>query len=79
MQAIKDASFNAFFGEMLYVVGPSGSGKTTMLSIISGILRPDSGTVRIEGRDIWSLSNDELANFRLHKIGFRVIARLAIY
>jgi len=63
-------NFSADFGEMLYVVGPSGSGKTTMLSMISGILRPDTGSVRIEGTDIWSLSNDQIADFRLHKIGF---------
>ena len=68
--AIKDVSFEASFGEMLYVVGPSGSGKTTMLSIVSGILRPNSGTVKIEDTDIWAISNDQLAEFRLHKIGF---------
>jgi putative ABC transport system ATP-binding protein len=68
--AVKDFTFEANFGEMLYVVGPSGSGKTTMLSMISGILRPDGGTVTIEGIDIWSLSADALAEFRLHKIGF---------
>jgi len=68
--AVKDVSFEANFGEMLYVVGPSGSGKTTMLSMISGILRPNSGTVRIEDADIWNLSSDALAEFRLHRIGF---------
>ncbi len=68
--AVKDVNFDAFFGEILYVVGPSGSGKTTMLSMISGILRPNSGTVKIEDTDVWSLSNDALAEFRLHKIGF---------
>jgi len=68
--AVHDVSFAANFGEMLYIVGPSGSGKTTMLSIISGILRPNSGSVRIEGTDIWSLSDDALAELRLHKIGF---------
>jgi len=68
--AIKDVSFDACFGEIVYVVGPSGSGKTTMLSIISGILRPNSGSVKIEGTDIWSLGADALAEFRLHKIGF---------
>ena len=68
--AVKDVNFEAYFGEMLYFVGPSGSGKTTMLSMISGILRPNSGTVKIEDSEIWALSNDELAEFRLHKIGF---------
>ena len=57
-------------GEMLYIVGPSGSGKTTLLSMISGILRPNSGTVLVEGKDIWNLTNDEIAEFRLNKIGF---------
>ena len=55
---------------MLYIVGPSGRGKTTLLSVLSGILRPDSGSVSVEGADIWNLSNDKLADFRLHKIGF---------
>jgi putative ABC transport system ATP-binding protein len=68
--AVKDVDFEANLGEILYVVGPSGSGKTTMLSMISGILRPNSGTVKIEGTDIWGLGNDALAEFRLHKIGF---------
>jgi len=68
--AVDEASFDAYFGEMLYVVGPSGSGKTTLLSIISGILRPDSGRVTVDGRDIWSLDANALAELRLSKIGF---------
>ena len=68
--AVKDVDFRANFGEIVYVVGPSGSGKTTMLSMISGILRPTSGRVSIEGTDIWALDADRLAEFRLHKIGF---------
>jgi putative ABC transport system ATP-binding protein len=68
--AVKDFSFEASFGEMLYIVGPSGSGKTTLLSMISGILRPTSGTVTVEGTDIWQLSDDQIAEFRLKKIGF---------
>jgi putative ABC transport system ATP-binding protein len=68
--AVKDVSFEAYFGEVLYVVGPSGSGKTTMLSMVSGILRPNSGTVKIDDVELWRLSNDALAEFRLHRIGF---------
>ncbi|MDA8307693.1 MAG: ABC transporter ATP-binding protein [Deltaproteobacteria bacterium] len=68
--AIRRVSFEAYWGEMLYVVGPSGSGKTTLLSLISGILKPDSGSVIVEGRDIWGLSPNEIADFRLHKVGF---------
>jgi len=68
--AVRHFSFTAYFGEILFVVGPSGSGKTTLLSMISGILRPNSGTVKIENVDIWNLSTNEIADFRLHKIGF---------
>lgn len=68
--AVREVSFEAYFGEILYIVGPSGSGKTTLLSIISGILRPNSGKVLVDDQDIWGMSNDELADFRLNKIGF---------
>ena len=68
--AVRGISFEVCFGEMLYIVGPSGSGKTTLLSMISGILKPDSGNVMVEGRDIWDLSPDEIADFRLNKVGF---------
>ncbi|MDR3567837.1 MAG: ABC transporter ATP-binding protein [Syntrophobacteraceae bacterium] len=68
--AIRSVSFEALWGEMLYVVGPSGSGKTTLLSLISGILKPDAGSVIVEGRDIWGLSPNEIADFRLNKVGF---------
>jgi putative ABC transport system ATP-binding protein len=69
-QALRDVSLDAYFGEMLYVVGPSGSGKTTLLSVLSGILKPDSGNVSVEGTEIWKLGSDKLADFRLNKIGF---------
>jgi putative ABC transport system ATP-binding protein len=68
--AVKDVSFEAYLGEMLYIVGPSGSGKTTLLSMISGILRPNLGTVIVEDKDLWKLANDEIAEFRLNKVGF---------
>jgi putative ABC transport system ATP-binding protein len=70
MCAVREVSFEAHFEEMLYIVGPSGSGKTTLLSIISGILRPDAGTVYVEQRDVWALKESALADFRLNRIGF---------
>ncbi len=68
--ALRSIDLEANFGEMLYIVGPSGSGKTTLLSVLSGILRPNSGSVLVEGVDIWHLNADKLADFRLNKIGF---------
>lgn len=50
--ALRGVNLEANFGEMIYIVGPSGSGKTTLLSVLSGILRPDSGTVWVEGVDV---------------------------
>jgi len=69
-QALQGVSMQARFGEMVLVVGPSGSGKTTLLSVISGILRPDGGTVSVDGVDLWAQPDDRLAEFRLNRIGF---------
>jgi len=68
--ALREVNLEAQFGEMVYIVGPSGSGKTTLLSVLSGILRPNEGKVLVEGVDVWRLSSDQLADFRLGKIGF---------
>lgn len=68
--ALRRVKLQAFFGEIVYIVGPSGSGKTTLLSVISGILRPDGGTVENDGVNLWKLTADELAEFRLNRIGF---------
>jgi putative ABC transport system ATP-binding protein len=68
--AVRKVSLEAGFGKMLYIVGPSGSGKTTLLSMISGILRPDAGSVVVQDKEIWNLSPNDIADFRLHHIGF---------
>jgi putative ABC transport system ATP-binding protein len=70
ISALRGVELETFFGEMVYIVGPSGSGKTTLLSVLSGVLRPDSGTVLVEGVDVWKMDSDALALFRLNKIGF---------
>ncbi len=57
-------------GEILLVMGPSGSGKTTLLTIIGGLLRPTSGTVRIDGRDISAMKESELHQVRRNLVGF---------
>jgi putative ABC transport system ATP-binding protein len=68
--AVKDVTFDSYFKEMLFIVGPSGSGKTTLLSMISGVLRPNSGTVKVEGMDLWGRSADSIAEMRLNTVGF---------
>jgi putative ABC transport system ATP-binding protein len=57
-------------GERLAIVGPSGTGKTTLLNLVAGILRPESGTIRVAGSDLGSLSEDGLRRFRASTIGF---------
>jgi len=68
--AVNEADLEAYFGELLYIVGPSGSGKTTLLSMISGILRPNEGSVTVEREDIWKMTPARLADFRLNRLGF---------
>ncbi|MBD5161954.1 MAG: ABC transporter ATP-binding protein [Oscillibacter sp.] len=57
-------------GEFLAVVGTSGSGKSTLLHMLGGLDRPTSGSVAVDGREIFSLKDEELAIFRRRKIGF---------
>ena len=57
-------------GEMLAVIGPSGIGKSTLLHLLGGLDRPDSGTIRVEQHDVTGMSTDELARFRNRNVGF---------
>jgi len=66
---VNRASFSAFDGEFVAIIGASGSGKSTLLHICAGLDRPNSGTVRIRGTDITSLSPDELAEYRGNNMG----------
>lgn len=56
-------SFKAFPGEILGIVGPSGSGKTTLARVIAGVIRPDAGTIRIDGAQYGDWDGDELARY----------------
>ena len=70
LKVLKDISFTASDAEVVSIVGASGAGKSTLLQILGTLLRPDSGSVTIDGTDILSLSGNELARFRNRTIGF---------
>jgi lipoprotein-releasing system ATP-binding protein len=57
-------------GEMLAVVGPSGIGKSTLLHLLGGLDRPDSGTIRVGDHALNAMTNDDLARFRNRNVGF---------
>ena len=70
LQVLKDISLTVKKGEMLAVLGPSGSGKTTLLNILSGLDKPSTGTVQLEGQDLYQLSERQMARVRNERIGF---------
>jgi putative ABC transport system ATP-binding protein len=56
-------------GERIALVGPSGSGKTTLLSLVAGILRPESGTVRVDGLELGQIGDAAIRQFRIDRVG----------
>lgn len=57
-------------GEFVAIMGPSGSGKTTLLNVLSGFIKADAGRVLLDGQDVLSGNEDELAEIRQRKLGF---------
>jgi len=70
IQVLQDVSLKIQPGTFAVIQGSSGSGKSTLLSLLSGLDRPDSGTVRIQDQDITDLSEDDLAPLRNRTFGF---------
>lgn len=70
VHALAGLNLNIAAGEYVAVMGPSGSGKSTLLNLLGLLDRPQSGTYRLEGRDVTTLSPDEQARVRSARIGF---------
>lgn len=70
VKALDGVNFSVEDGEFAAIVGTSGSGKSTLLHMIGGLDRPTSGTVKVAGKEIFSLKDDALTIFRRRKIGF---------
>ncbi len=68
--SLNDVSFSVNKGEFVSVVGPSGSGKSTLLNMLGALDRPTSGKVFLDGIDIFSLNDSQLATVRNDKLGF---------
>jgi putative ABC transport system ATP-binding protein len=66
---LKDVNLHIGSGEAVGLVGPSGSGKSSLLMIMAGLERPDSGAVRVAGEDLRALGEDALARFRGRHVG----------
>ena len=70
VHAVRDVSLVIEAGEFTALAGPSGSGKTTLLNLIGGLTRSTRGRVSVAGQDLTAMSNRELAQLKLQKIGF---------
>jgi len=68
--ALDQVDFAMDAGEFVSLAGPSGSGKSTLLNLIGGLDRPTSGEIVVDGEDLGALSERELADLRLHRLGF---------
>jgi len=69
VNALDDVSFTVPKGQMAAVIGPSGSGKSTLLHILGGVDRPTSGSVFLDGQDVYKQNNKNLAIFRRRQVG----------
>jgi ABC-type lipoprotein export system ATPase subunit len=70
VEAVRGIDLEIAPGAYAAIVGRSGSGKSSLMAMIGGLSRPTRGKVHVEGTDIWALSENGLAEFRNHRIGF---------
>jgi putative ABC transport system ATP-binding protein len=70
IEVLKAVDFDARHGDVTMVMGPSGSGKSTLIACLSGLLKPDAGSVSAMGEDLWSYRPGKIDRFRLDHCGF---------
>lgn len=68
--ALDDVSFDVAKGDFITITGHSGSGKSTLLHSVGGLICPDSGTIRYNNNEIYSLGSGQLNEYRKHRVGF---------
>jgi len=70
VKAVEQVDLKIEPGEFIVITGRSGCGKTTLLNLIAGLARPNSGQVFVDGVDIWTLKDEDISGLRNHKMGF---------
>jgi putative ABC transport system ATP-binding protein len=70
IHAVDGVSLRIAAGELIAIHGPSGSGKTTLLLLIAALLQPEAGTIRFDGRDLASLSEQQRCDYLMREVGF---------
>lgn len=84
LNALDGVNLSLEEGKFIVILGPSGAGKSTLLNLLGGLDSPTSGTIIVDGKDISTLSNNELADYRANKVGFvfqfyNLIPTLTVY
>ncbi len=70
LKALDGVNLSLDEGKFIVILGPSGAGKSTLLNLLGGLDSPTSGKIFVEGKDISTLSNNELSEYRAEKVGF---------